>query len=582
MYCNISRIRHGLDKPPGRKDGGRSGAIASTVGPAVFDAGAPNGRKIELRSMIGRRALLLLALAAVLLAACSGSGDRTETPTSEAVPTPQATSTPAPPPYQATFEEQPCWFELPRGQRADNTRCGYLTVPEDRSRAGGPSIRLAVAILKATGPNPLPDPVLYLSGGPGGPSLQGEMPAFTSRFAEPLQSRRDLVFYDQRGTGLSEPALDCPDARDSFRAAMSENVSNHEIDHRQDAVLRACHDRLVGQGIDPTAYSSAASADDVADLMPALGYRQWNLLGVSYGTRLALEVMRRHPEHLRSVVLDSTLPPQVKADLDVPANFQRSLDLVLSTCRAEPSCNDAYPDLESTLFNLVPQLAASPLQTDTTDPATGDTVPVVVNGDRLLLGTLMVLYQTQVLPRLPAAIEGISRGNTTFLPVLAGRLLFLEDAVDQGMATAVNCNEEVAFYRAEDLPQATAGVRRELIDADIGIGDVPTLQEAKDICATWGARPPNTEQDQPVVSDIPTLVLAGQFDPVTPPDWGRLAAQTLSRSYVFEFPGTGHGVIYARPTCGFDVVSAFLADPAAKPDATCIGGLAPLQFETGG
>ncbi len=109
-----------------------------------------------------------------------------------------------------------------------------------------------------------------------------------------------------------------------------------------------------------------------------------------------------------------------------------------------------------------------------------------------------------------------------------------------------------------------------------------TLQEAKDVCAAWGARPPNAEQDQPVVSAIPTLVLAGQFDPVTPPDWGRLVAQTLSHSYVFEFPGTGHGVIYGRRTCGFDVVSAFLADPASKPAATCIDSLGPPQFGAGG
>ena len=181
-------------------------------------------------------------------------------------------------------ESTPCWMALPDGVvEGQNIDCGYLFVPETRDDSSSPSIQLAYAVLYAPTESPQPDPVIYLAGGPGGSAVK-ELDGWLDA---PYLQDRDLVLLDQRGTGYSLPTLNCPEMEQAV----------------QDAT-QACRDRLVEEGVDLQAYSSVENAADVADLRVALGYDEWNLYGISYGTRLALTVMRDHPEGVRSVVLE--------------------------------------------------------------------------------------------------------------------------------------------------------------------------------------------------------------------------------------------------------------------------------------
>ena len=208
----------------------------------------------------------------------------------------------------ARFVPAACDVKLPDGQSAETVACGHLIAPEDRSRADGRTVRLAVAVLKATGEAPASDPFVHLSGGPGGRLLETGMQLYTPEFAAPIQAKRDLVFFDQRGVGLSRPKLDCPEYVAAVRASYAVSATVEEETAQTMTALRACRERLVGEGVNLSAYTSAASAADLQDLMIALGYDRWNIYGISYGTRLALTAMRDTPEHIRSVVLDSTLP----------------------------------------------------------------------------------------------------------------------------------------------------------------------------------------------------------------------------------------------------------------------------------
>ena len=244
-------------------------------------------------------------------------------------------------------EPASCWMELPDGvTEGQNLDCGYLIVPEDRSDPNSPTIQLAYAVLYAPADNVKPDPVIYLAGGPGGNAV-GDLEGWLNT---PYLQDRDLILFDQRGTGYSEPTLNCPEAEQG-----------------EDNATQACHDRLVSQGVNLQAYNSAENAADVADLQVALGYDEWNLYGISYGTRLALTVMRDHPEGVRSVVIDSVYPPEVNSWEEYGQNTADEFNKLFQGCAADAQCNDAYPDLEQTFYTTVDQLNAEPAQYSGTD-----------------------------------------------------------------------------------------------------------------------------------------------------------------------------------------------------------------------
>lgn len=508
--------------------------------------------------------LIFVIASALTLAACSHASK-------QSAPTP----TTAPP--AARFANASCTAPLPAGQTAANVRCGVLTVPENREVSDGRTIQLAVAILKSTSPTPDPDPMLYLSGGPGQANLTGNMQWFSRNWAAPLQANRDLVFFDQRGTGLSRPLLTCPEVDTAFKTALAANLTAEEESNGQVAVMRQCHDRLAREGVDFTAYSSKESAADVADLMQALGYDRYNIYGVSYGSRLALEVMRDHPQHVRSVVLDSTVLPQGSGPAAQAASFDRAINVMIAGCKANPACAKAYPTLEQTFFDLVNKANASPITVEPKDPATGEPTTVVVNGDRILAGAFSAFYNTSLLPLLPFAANAIADGNTAILTTVAAQVATNGD-VAQAMGEAVTCNDVTMSLTPQEVATAIAGVRPAILAAHIGITDDADLKSAQDLCRAFGITQVGTQERQPVVSDVPTLVLAGEYDPITPPANGRTVADAFSHSFYFLFPGSGHGELFERSDCALALAASFFNDPAKAPGAGCIAGLAEPNF----
>jgi pimeloyl-ACP methyl ester carboxylesterase len=228
-------------------------------------------------------------------------------------------------------------LELPRNQKIDT---GFLVVREDRNRPESRLIRLPVAILRSSSSQPAPDPVLYLPGGPGGSALN------TARygFAYPFLKHRDFIVFEPRGARYSEPLLACSDVpaarvEDAIRQA-GKLEAEAEV-----AAARKCKAEATAAGVDLSAYTTEASAADADDLRRALGYTQWNLYGVSYGTRLGLAILRQFSGTVRSAVLDSVLPPDVRYDEQVRHNRARSFELLFRDCDADPACSKAYPDL---------------------------------------------------------------------------------------------------------------------------------------------------------------------------------------------------------------------------------------------
>lgn len=527
---------------------------------------------------------LMLISMLLLLAACNeAEPDPTptltaptaaaETETTEAmataVPTPSdPTAIPAPETAAApTFEPGACQFPLPGGV---NVVCGAVVVPEDRENiANGRSIRLHVAVFPSTSDNPAPDPIVYLEGGPGGYALETVQYRFGEMFA-PLVATRDLVIFDQRGVGASEPALDCPELRELGLDLLDDVLTDAEALALESETAAACRDRLLADGVALSAYNSRENAADVEAVRQALGYDTWNLYGISYGTRLALTVMRDHPAGVRSVVLDSTFPLSVNLSSDLPANMDRAFDTLFAGCAADADCAAAFPDLEDTFFTLVGTLNETPATVPATDFLAGVQYEVAVSGELFMLTLFEALYNTTVIPALPLLIDNASNGDFALLSQQLSNSITNGRFISQGMYRSVLCQDEIAFGSVAETADAYAAQPQlETLFSDPSVDFV--------LCDLWGVGTADPIENEPVRSDIPTLILAGEYDPVTPPAWGAEAGDALSQDFYFEYPGVGHGATLTNP-CGLDMMLAFLDDPNTAPDDACIDEMSPPAF----
>jgi pimeloyl-ACP methyl ester carboxylesterase len=461
-------------------------------------------------------------------------------------------------------------------REGEAVECGYLGVVEQRdvhaAATAGRVIQLAVAIFHRPGGVTHQDPVIFLSGGPGASALEPIRYQFEVLSEPVFATGRDLVVFDQRGVGLSRPALDCP-AYDDLglelldREIDGRSVSDDEAAEMHLGALRTCRDELAAVA-DLSAYHSAASAADVEDLRRALGYAQVNLWGGSYGTRLALEVMRRYPGGIRSVVLDAIYPPEVDLYVQAPANFERALDRLFDACAANTVCTTAHPNLRGDFFSTVERLNAEPILLETEDPFTGDLRRTWMSGNTLLALTFQLLYDSRLRYLLPGQFEAAKLGDYRAFEQALVALIRLSTLSSRGMMLSVQCHEELAFS-SFDAFQAQLGRHPQIaaMYPDSILGGL-----AYRACSEWGAGRAGPSANEPVLSDLPTLLMTGEFDPITPPAWGQQTAAHLANAYFFEYPGVGHGAS-ALPGCPQQMFVAFLEAPLSPPDDACMAGM---------
>jgi pimeloyl-ACP methyl ester carboxylesterase len=456
------------------------------------------------------------------------------------------------------LERHPCPFAREPG--AEGVECATLVVPADRSADAPPDpgpydlVELAVAILPARGPGPArPDPIVYLEGGPGGASVAW-FDLWTTE-GWPSDRDRDLILLDQRGTGYSIPSLGCDD------------VVWAEPDEEVDA-LRGCHDAWVAAGIDLATVSTPAHAADVVDLRVALGIDEWNLYGVSYGSRVALRVLSDHPEGVRSVVLDSVYPPEVEALHEEVQNGVAAFDAVFDACAAAPACATAHGDLAATFATLIDSFDREPVDL-------GDDLPPVT-GDDVVAASYAALYDPALLGDLPAHLTAAAEDPTAIGDLLDavwwGHPPYRRDGLpvtvpafedSDGTFYSVECREEAATVDVADVLRRSREIEHPAAPAL-----TRTIEVTLELCADWrSGRADPRERDQ-VISDVPTLLLAGALDPVTPPSYAERAAAGLTAGQLVVFPAAGHAVV-AAGDCPRRLASTFLAAPDDPLDAAC-------------
>ncbi len=443
---------------------------------------------------------------------------------------------------------QPCRLDgLPH-----EVLCGTLVRPLDPARPEAVRFELHYVVVPALARRKLPDPVFLLAGGPGQSAISlaaQVMPAFAR-----LNNRRDIVFVDQRGTGRSAP-LDCGEPRALPLAEASDTT-------KQLQRLAECRERLIrlphvkeaaGLGF----FTTALAMQDLDAVRAAIGAERINLVGVSYGTRAALEYQRQFPQAVRRSVLDGVAPPDMVLPASAGTDAQAALDALFAACSSEPGCTRQWPALRQAWDGL---LSSLPRSVAVADPFTGAAESVTLTRDLVLAAVRAALYVPSLAAGLPAAITAAAQGRYEPLVTLGTALSRRSaPAMATGMHFSVICSEDVP--RLAGLPPSTA--------RDFGTGLAPLYEQA---CANWprGTVPEAFYRIAP--SATPVLLLSGGADPATPPRHARRVAEALgAKARHVQVPNAGHGLIGAGcvPDLIFRFVDAREEAAALAIDAAC-------------
>lgn len=434
--------------------------------------------------------------------------------------------------------------------------CGALDVPENRAEPQGRKITLKLAMLRSSAQVASPDMLAFLAGGPGQAATDYAGPI--GAMLEPLRAHRDILLVDQRGVGGSN-ALDCK-TDDKTDAGDAAGFDPDKL--RADAA--DCL-KQVETHADPRYYTTTDAVQDLDDVRRALGVQQFDLVGVSYGTRVAQQYVRHYPRAVRSVVLDSTVPNSVVLGEDFAQNLDDTLKAQFARCDVDAACKQRFGSPFQTLIQLRDALRANPHPVSFRDPQSYRTVQRVLDEDSLVSVVRMFAYSPATAALLPLSIDAAAHGDVG--PLLGQAKLLTVDMADlagNGMAYSVICSEDADLLAAR--PQ----------DADTLLG-THMVDGYKAICSAWPKGERSADFHQPLVSDTPVLLLAGQYDPVTPPRYADEVAKSLTNARVLLFKGQGHSVLSAG--CGPQLVKDFIEKPDPKAlDASCLDRLQQQPF----
>ena len=433
--------------------------------------------------------------------------------------------------------------------------CGTLKVYENRATKQGRQIDLNIVVLPAMRADSKPDPLFFLAGGPGQGAAKMSKP-IREVFRRVLTDR-DIVLVDQRGTGKSNP-LDCKFDDESLKGMTA--TPEQAIDR-----LKEC---MAKYDADLTLYTTTIAMDDLDDVRAFLGYERINIYGGSYGTRAGLEYMRTHGDRVRVAILDGVAPPSMGLPLYFPRDSQRAFDLLIKDCESDPGCQKAYPNLGARTRALIERLEKQPPMVRVTHPRTAETAEVPINVRVLANVIVQTLYSPMASALVPAIIAAAERDDfQAMLALAAGSDSGAESNMAIGMQLSVICPEDAARHKPEDLARESEGT----------LFGKHVMRLQSDACAFWPKASIDPKFYEPLKSAIPTLVLSGELDPITPPSWGEQITQHLTVVKHIVVPGTGHGVLSVG--CGQRIMREFIDEGSvADLDTSCVGKMKRPPF----
>ena len=527
-----------------------------------------------------RRVAALVALA--LLAAACGSGGSdaapplittttTEAPTaaSDTAATAESTTTTAAP---TSDTSGPVPLELPAAEArqvdcpdeiaGDGVACGLVEVARDITDGESGTVTISIATMEGYDQG-FRTPAAVLQGGPGGAS---------SDFAGWLpQQPFTQVFIDQRGTGFAGLDADCPEFDAAIPAVLEAEAAGAAVASLD--AIEACAERIDdAQDLDALLADATTQnhAYDVGQVMAALGYDRWVAYGVSYGSTIVFELLRQPPTGLVGAVLDGVYPPDLDVDAAVAFSAEASIAAVGDACRRSTICSGYDDDIETTLAALIVELDESPrtISLSANQSGLGRGIDVHLDGTRLAEFVFFILYSESLTRYLPAVVAGVAEGDASserWLARIGARVIgSAYGANDEATYFAVQCHDRLPFTDPGAVSEGTFGT------AMVGT-------PLRDICPAWDQGVAYEITGSPVTSDLPTLLLSGEFDPITPPAYAERAAETLSAATVVTQAGRGHG-IWIGDGCIASIVQAFVADPLRTLDTGCADEGVPVDW----
>ncbi len=434
-----------------------------------------------------------------------------------------------------------------------NLRCGKLQVPENHSKPGGRKISIAYVVAPARQKPARSDALIYFSGGPGGGSLNAGFIRFLA--GSPLTEHRDLVLFDQRGIQFSSPL---PDIGKGVYEAMAADVDMEGERKMIAAVLAKYRKKAKAEGIDLGAYNSFQNARDAAALMESLGYRKYNLFGVSYGTRLARIIQDLFPDRINAVVLDS---PNLMTDdflIDRMKSYSDAAEKTFNACERDTKCSREHPDLRGEYKSTIEKLKKSPVK------VAYEGGRFVINAQDAVYFLRRQLYRIDALERFPQILSALRKGEEKILrAAIAAELADVSDgSFNTSMFLAVSAFESMdPVNTPAEIDRKYAALRH--FPAQLAFFTNLYIEGME-----WhGSSIPVNERGFRM-SSVPTMIFVNQYDPVTPPENGALFQKQLSRSHLFIIDQGGHGG--GNFQCKMKMMTAFMDDPGAKPDPACL------------
>ncbi len=453
----------------------------------------------------------------------------------------------------ADVEFSSCELTGSQGFRKVVANCADIERPVNPAQPDGATLTLKVAVISSLSPDPKPDAFTVINGGPGGSSIEfyvDQASAFRAILRE-----RDIVVIDQRGTGASNP-LDCPEL-EALHTLYDETRFADATD--------AC---LAQLSSDPRYFTTSIAVQDLEAIRETLGYSQLNIYGVSYGTRVAQHYLRRYPGSVRTLIIDGVVPHDLALGPGAAINAQRTLDRLFARCAASPACHAAYPDLPQSFDRLRSRLQEHSVKVQLAHPVSGKIESLDLGYPHLMITIRMLSYATETVSLIPLIIDQAERLEN-YIPIAANALRIissLSHAIRFGMHNSVVCAEDLPFLENVDFSELQATY--------MGSEQVVALQT---ICRRWPRGPMDADFREPLHSSVPTLILSGEEDPITPPVYGEQVAQQLPNSLHLIGAGQGHG-IFARG-CLPNLLAEFVQlGDLQSLDTSCVAKLAPSPF----
>ena len=456
-----------------------------------------------------------------------------------------------------------CWFSTPLFRPV---HCGYLRPDVDT--------QIPIVVLRHSFIDRNLKPLLFINGGPGDSTIlsNGGFDHW-EYWIDSISKDHDLVLFDYLGTGNSKPSYRCPEFPKVADTILAKSLTSNEEAEVYDQIARKCYASLVENDRDLSKLTLPYQIKYISSIFEAIPDAEWDVYGVSYGTRVSLALLHQPPENVRKIVLDGVLPLDIDTFLEEPALLHQALQNLFDGCQKDSDCNRDFNKLEKKFYHLVNSLQESPLKFEIVHPYTQVKIPIVINGHRLISLVYLALYRWDFIPQLPNAIFSSMEGDLNPLYPMVEDLswYYFDRDWNDAMFISIGCSEKRFGITSGNLLNKAKSYPR--------LFEYLSPMWTNDACDYWNVPRVPAKYHRPVKTSVPVLLLSGSYDPVTPPSWAAKAKVHLNNAYSFEFSGIGHGTIMSD-SCAQEVMKQFLLDEADLKNVNCVEETQDPMFVT--